>query len=191
MAPRHPSPVAAPRCPQCSETIPSEAPEGLCPCCLFRMAVTAPRDPIGGAEADVDDNTSAADAGDEAFDTPRFGFAETPDAALRRLTAFKTAAARYLPAPPDHTLSLDARFNRAWALNVLELALRRVRLDWVSAGRGDEFHRLKYALVSDWTEEGQPSAREHGPTRTPAVGTRSMRASSTISRRCPASRRSA
>jgi len=160
MAPRQPSFVTGTRCPQCSEQVPSEAPEGLCPCCLFAAAVTAPRDPIEDADAEDDDQTTAAD--DEEFDCLQFGLPETADAALRRSTIFKTAAARYLPAPPDLTLSLEARFNRSWAINILELALRRVRLDWATAGRDDEFDRLKFALVSDSDADDQPSAGEHG-----------------------------
>jgi hypothetical protein len=162
MAPRHPSFVTGTLCPQCREEIPSEAPEGLCPRCLFAAGVTAPRDPI--EDADEDDQTTAADADDEEFDALQFGFAETADSALRRSMVFATAAVRYLPAPPDHTLSLEARLNRSWAINILELALRRVRLDWVEAGRADELDRLKYALVSESAADGQPSAGEHSPT---------------------------
>jgi hypothetical protein len=157
MAPRHASFVTGTLCPQCSEEIPSEAPEGLCPSCLFAAAVTAPHDQI--EDADADDEATAAD--DE-----EFRFAEAADSALRRSTIFKAAAARYLPAPPDLTLSLEARFNRSWAINILELALRRVRQDWTAAGRADEFDRLKYALISDSAEDSQPSVRENGPTST-------------------------
>jgi hypothetical protein len=160
MAPRHPSFVTGTLCPQCSEHVPSEAPEGLCPSCLFAAAVTAPRDPI--EDADEDDQATAPD--DEEFDSSQFGLAETADAALRRSTIFKTAAARFLPALSDLTLSLEARFNQAWAINVLELALRCVRQDWTAAGRADEFDRLKYALVSDSAADGQPSAGEHCQT---------------------------
>jgi hypothetical protein len=160
MAPRHASFVTGTLCPQCSEQVPSEAPEGLCPTCLFAAAMTAPRDPI--EDADEDDQATAAD--DEDFDSPQFGFAETAAAALRRSTIFKIAAARYLPAPPDLTLSLEARFNRSWAINILELALRRVRLDWTAAGRSDEFDRLKYALFVESAADGEQSVVEHGPT---------------------------
>jgi len=158
MAPRHASFVAGTLCPQCREHVPSEAPEGLCPSCLFAAAVTAPHDRI----EDADDEATAAD--DEEFDSLQLGLAEAADAALRRSTIFKIAAARYLPAPPDLTLSLEARFNRAWAINILELALRRVRQDWTAVGRGDEFERLKYALVGESAEDGQQSAGELGPT---------------------------
>ena len=142
-------------------THPSDVPEGFGPSCLFAAAVTAPRDPIEGVDAG--DRTAAADADDE-FDSPPFGFTENADSALRRSMVFKTAAARYLPAPPDRTVLPDAMSSRSWALNVLELALRRVRLDWVAAGRGDEFDRLKCTLVSESAANGQPSAGEHGPT---------------------------
>ena len=156
MAPRHASFVTGTFCPQCRERVLLEAPEGLCPTCLFATAVTAPRDPIAHARA--------AEADDDEFDSPQVGFAETADAALRRLMVLKAAAAPYLPAPPDLTLSLDARFNRSWAINVLDLALRRVRLDWSAAGRGDEFDRLKHALVSESAADDLQSAEEHGPT---------------------------
>jgi hypothetical protein len=161
MAPRHASFVTGTRCPQCREHIPSEAPEGLCPSCLFAAAVTAPRDPIEGADAG--DRTDTADADDE-FDPLPFGFAEVADSASHRLTVLKTAAVRYLPAQSDRVLSLDAMFNRSWALNVLELALRRVRLDGVAAGGGDDFDRLKHALASESAADDQPSAGEHGQT---------------------------
>jgi hypothetical protein len=160
MAPRHASFVTGTLCPQCSEHVPSEAPEGLCPSCLFAAAVTAPHDPI--EDADADDEATAAD--DKEFDSPQLGLAETAGAASRRSTIFRTVAARYLPAAPDLTLSLEARFNRAWAINILELALRRVRQDWTAAGRGDEFDRLKCALVSESAADGRESAGERRAT---------------------------
>ena len=161
MAPRHAPLVTGTLCPQCGEAIPSDAPGCLCPSCLFAAAVTAPRHSIEGADAD--DRTAAGDTDDE-LDSPQFGSTEAADSALRRSIVFKTAAARYLPATPDRTLSQDAMFNRSWALNVLELALRRVRLDWVAAGRGDDFDRLKHALASESAADDQPSAGKHGPT---------------------------
>ena len=150
MAPRHLSFVTGTLCPQCVEAIPSDAPERLCPRCLFAAAVTAPRDPTKHAdadEADEDDGATAAD--DEEFDSPQFGLVETSSSALQRVTAFATAAARYQAAPRDPTPSLLAWFNRSWAINVLELTLRRVRQDWVAASRADEFDRLKPALQDE------------------------------------------
>jgi hypothetical protein len=162
MAPRHASFVTGTPCPQCREQVPSEAPEGLCPSCLLAAAVTAPRDPTEDAAAAEDDEITAA--ADEEFDFPQFGFAEDAHSAFRRVIVFATAAARYQRAPPDPTLSLVARFNRSWAINILEVTLRRVRQDWVVAGRADEFDRLKYALVSESAADDQQSMGEHVPT---------------------------
>ena len=145
MAPRHPSFVTGTLCPQCSADIPFEAPEGLCPSCLFAAAVTAARTPIEDAEKD--DGRPTAD--DEEVDSPQFGFAEASSSALRRVIVFATAAARYQPAPRDPALSLLAWFNRSWAINVLDLALGQVRLDWVAAGRADEFEHLKPTLQDE------------------------------------------
>jgi hypothetical protein len=159
MAPRHPSFVSGTPCPQCGEEIPSEAPEGLCPRCLFAAAVTAPRDPI--EDADEDDQAIVAE--DEECEAPEFGLTRTARTVSSSFD-FAFPAARYQPTHCDPARSLDAMFNRSWALNILELVLRRVRQDWAAAGRADEFDRLKYALVGDSAADGQQSVGEHGPT---------------------------
>lgn len=155
MAPRHPSFVSGTPCPQCGEEIPSEAPEGLCPPCLFAAAVTAPRDPI----EDTDDDPATL-AQDEEGEPPEFGLARTAHAVSPSFD-FAFPAAKYQPTHCDPARSLDAMFNRSWALNILELALRRVRQDWEAAGRGDEFDDLKDALIEESDEDDPhlPGAR--------------------------------
>jgi len=160
MAPRHPSSVTGTLCPQCGEAISSHAPERLCPRCLLAAALTAPQDLI----ADADEQTPGADQQDEPeFDCPQLGLGGTAaHSALRRSIDFAAVALEYQCAPIDPTLSLDAVFNRSWAINILELVLRRVRQDWVPAGGADEFDRLKYALVADSTADGSEAAGEDG-----------------------------
>ena len=159
MAPRHPSSVTGTICPQCSEAIPSDAPERLCPRCLFAAALTAPQDLV----PDADDQPTAADPDKPEVDSPQLGFGGTAaHSALRRSIDFAAVALEYQCAPIDPTLSLDAVFNRSWAINILELVLRRVRQDWVPAGGADEFDRLKYALAADSTADGSEAAGEDG-----------------------------
>src|SRR5262245_51853087 len=55
--------IGAPRlCPQCGAEIPSDAPEGGCPCCLLHVGLL-PEKPIAARDASTITATEADDAG--------------------------------------------------------------------------------------------------------------------------------
>lgn len=57
------------------------------------------------------------------------------------------AERRFLAEPRD-LRSPDRLFERRWALTLLDLALARLRAEFVEAGKEDEFERLKPALTA-------------------------------------------
>ena len=63
----------------------------------------------------------------------------------------ETAEGRY-QLEPHHDLTPEKLFDRRWALIQLDRALTRVRDDFVSAGKGELFDRLKGFLTGDTDE---------------------------------------
>lgn len=58
-----------------------------------------------------------------------------------------TAETRYRHEPVDH-LSADKLYERRWALALLELAMTRLREDFVAAGKARDFEHLKVFLTT-------------------------------------------
>ena len=61
---------------------------------------------------------------------------------------FETAEGRYLQEPQDPRTP-ERIFDRRWALTVLDRVLRRLRREWLDAGKGVEFDRLKACLAGE------------------------------------------
>jgi len=61
---------------------------------------------------------------------------------------FQTAERRYLQEPHDPRTP-ERIFDRRWALTVLDRVLRRLRREWLNAGKGVEFDRLKACLAGE------------------------------------------
>ena len=61
---------------------------------------------------------------------------------------FETAEGRYLREPQD-LRTPERIFDRRWALTVLDRVLGRLRREWLDAGKGVVFDRLKVCLVGE------------------------------------------
>ena len=61
---------------------------------------------------------------------------------------FETAEGRYLREPQD-LRTPERIFDRRWALVVLDRVLRRLRREWLDAGKKAEFDRLKVCLAGE------------------------------------------
>jgi RNA polymerase sigma-70 factor (ECF subfamily) len=68
---------------------------------------------------------------------------------------------RYRLEPADHRTP-ERLFDHAWAMVVLDRALRRVRDQWVEAGNGDRFEALRPCLTGQPNESGAELARRLG-----------------------------
>lgn len=71
----------------------------------------------------------------------------------------ETAERRYWAEPVD-ALTPDRLYERHWALTLLDLTMTRLRQEFVAAGKGDEFDRLKGFLTA---ETGGTSHAEIAP----------------------------
>lgn len=82
---------------------------------------------------------------------------------------FETAEGRYLREPQD-ARTPERIFDRRWALTVLDGVLRRLRREWVNAGKGVEFDQLKVCLsgespVGGYRELGQTLGLTEGAVK--------------------------
>ena len=82
---------------------------------------------------------------------------------------FETAEGRYLQEPQD-LRTPERIFDRRWALTVLDRVLRRLRREWLDAGKGAEFDRLKVCLAGEsprggYRELGQALGLTEGAVR--------------------------
>jgi RNA polymerase sigma factor (sigma-70 family) len=72
------------------------------------------------------------------------------------------AESRYRGEPID-TCTPEIAFDRRWACSLLDCVLNRLRAEWIDAGRGAEFERLKVCLTGDSADGGYRAlARELG-----------------------------
>jgi DNA-directed RNA polymerase specialized sigma24 family protein len=65
----------------------------------------------------------------------------------------ETAEGRYVREPPD-TRTPELIFDRRWALTLLDRVLGRLRREWIEAGKGAAFDRLKVCLTGDAPKGG-------------------------------------
>ena len=83
-----------------------------------------------------------------------------PESPVLSLNAPDAAESTHLE--PYHEVTPERAFDRAWALELLERTLERLRESWQQAGRGDRFESLKIYLVSGRELTGKELAKQLG-----------------------------
>jgi hypothetical protein len=171
------------RCPHCLAFIPSDGAEGLCPPCLFTRGLEVAGGRARPLDADdpprVDDPfmadlrarvgnwmTLLALARGEDPDVPASQPEIAPDdSPLDRIEepSERGRASR----PPGFLNDLledvaldddaDRHLNRSFALSLLQNVLKEVREDWATAGRLEEFERLKHGLPTPCVATDRPT----------------------------------
>lgn len=86
------------------------------------------------------------------------------DQPLLSLDAEGTAEERYRLEPTD-LASADRLYDRRWALELLELTMTRLRIEWETAGKGEQFRRLQGTLSGEALDQGYSDiAKDLGTT---------------------------
>lgn len=63
---------------------------------------------------------------------------------------------------PSHDLTPDKQFEYAWAMSVIDQAMRRLRDEWEQAGKGDRFDALRESLTGPSDTSGRELAARLG-----------------------------
>ena len=83
-----------------------------------------------------------------------------PDSPLLSLTGINSSEMQEYE--PYHELTAERMYDYAWALEVLERAMARLRDDWTKAGRAERFGVLKVHLANGQEVSGKELARQLG-----------------------------